>query len=59
MVNFIEKHHKNDEKIFWPDLTSCYYAKKTLEWLEQKNIKIVLKADNPQNGLHARLIESF
>jgi hypothetical protein len=35
MVKFIEKHHKNDETIFWPDLISCYYAKKTLEWLEQ------------------------
>jgi hypothetical protein len=27
--------------------------------LEQKNIKIVLKADNPQKGLQARPIENF
>jgi peptidyl-tRNA hydrolase len=48
MVKFIGKHHKNDETIFWPDLTSQHYAKKkTLEWLEQKNTKIVAKADNP------------
>jgi hypothetical protein len=40
MVKFIEMHRKNDKKIIWPDL-------ETLEWLEQKNIKIVLKADNP------------
>jgi hypothetical protein len=39
MDKFIEKHHKNDDKIFWLD-----HAKKTLEWLEQKNIKIVPKA---------------
>jgi hypothetical protein len=47
MVKFIEKHLKNDETIIWPELVSCHYAKKTLEWLEQKNIKIVPKADNP------------
>jgi arsenate reductase-like glutaredoxin family protein len=47
MVKFIKKHHKNDKTIFWPDLASCHYAKKTLEWLEQKNIEIVLKAVNP------------
>jgi hypothetical protein len=23
MVKFIEKHHKNDETIFWPDLALC------------------------------------
>jgi hypothetical protein len=27
MVKFIEKHHKNDETIFWLELASCYYAK--------------------------------
>jgi arsenate reductase-like glutaredoxin family protein len=43
MVKFIEY----DETIFWPGLASCHYAKKTLEWLEQKNIKIEPKADNP------------
>jgi hypothetical protein len=48
MVKFIEKHHKNDETIFWPDVASCHYAKKTLEWIEQeKSIKIMPKADNP------------
>jgi hypothetical protein len=47
MVKFIEKHHKKDETIVWIDLASCHYAKKTLEWLEQKSFKIVLKADNP------------
>jgi hypothetical protein len=36
MVKFIEKHHKNDETIFWPELASWHYAKKTLEWLDQK-----------------------
>jgi hypothetical protein len=27
MVKFIEKHHKNDETIFWPDLALRHYAK--------------------------------
>jgi hypothetical protein len=52
MVKFIEKHHKNDETIFKP-------AKKTLEWLEQKNIKIVPEADSPPNVPQARHIENF
>jgi organic hydroperoxide reductase OsmC/OhrA len=60
MVKFVEKHHKtNDETIFLADLASCHYAKKTLEWLEQKNIKIVSKADNPTNVPQARPIENF
>jgi hypothetical protein len=40
MLKFIEKDRKNDEAIFWPDLTSYQYAKKMLEWLEQSNIYI-------------------
>jgi hypothetical protein len=56
MVKFIEKHHQNDETIFWPDLTLWHYAKKTLE---QKNIKIVPKADSPPNVSQARPIENF
>jgi hypothetical protein len=35
MVKFIQKHHKNDKTIFWPDLASWHHAKKTLEWLEK------------------------
>jgi hypothetical protein len=59
MVKFIEKHHKNDETIFWPDQASCHYAKKTLKWLEQKNIRKVPKADSPPNVPQARRIENF
>jgi hypothetical protein len=58
MVKFIE-HHKNDETIFWPDLASCHYAKQTLKWMKQKNIKIVPKADSPLNVSQARPIENF
>jgi hypothetical protein len=43
------------KKIFW----FYDYAKKTLEWLDEKNIKIVPKADNPANVPQPRPIEHF
>jgi hypothetical protein len=50
---------QNDKTIFWPDLASCHYAKKTLVWLKQKNVKTVPKADNPPNVPQAPPIENF
>jgi hypothetical protein len=38
---------------------SAIIQKKTLKWLEQKNIKIVSKADNHPNVPQARPIENF
>ena len=35
------KHHANGKYIFWSDKASSHYAKKTLEYLEQKKIPYV------------------
>lgn len=59
LKDFIEKYHNQDEIIFWPDLASCHYAKKTLDWLNEKNIKFVPQKDNPPNVPQARPIENF
>jgi hypothetical protein len=35
--------------IFWPDLASAHYAKKTLGWFEANQVDIVTKEQNPPN----------
>ena len=59
LKQFIEKKHTQDEIMFWPDLVSSHCAKKTLNWLTEKNIPCVPKKDNSLNVLQARPIEDF
>ncbi|XP_050500958.1 uncharacterized protein LOC126880924 [Diabrotica virgifera virgifera] len=59
LVQFINTHHSNDEIIFWPDLASCHYARRTTDWLTAQNINFVPKRDNPPNVPQARPIEEF
>lgn len=59
LEKFIKDRHSEDDILFWPDLASCHYAKKTLEWLNTKNIPFVPKYANPPNVPKARPIEDF
>jgi hypothetical protein len=59
LLPFINKHHKNDDYIFWPDKASSHYAKKTVEYLESKNVPFVPKDRNPTNLPQCRPIEDF
>lgn len=59
LKRFIENHHARDEIMFWPDLASSHYARKTLDWLIEQNIPFVPKKDNPPNIPQARPIEDF
>ncbi|CAG9829905.1 unnamed protein product [Diabrotica balteata] len=59
LVQFLNTHHPNDEIIFWPDLASCYYARRTTDWLTAQNVNFVPKRNNPPNVPHARHIEEF
>jgi transposase len=59
LKQFIEKYHAGDEIMFWPDLASSHYAKKTLDWLNERKIPFVPKEDNPPNLPQARPIEKF
>lgn len=59
MKRFIDNYHTGDEVIFWPDLASCHYANKTLDWLIKQKIAFVPKKDNPPNVPQARPIENF
>ena len=42
---FIKKHDM--PTIFWPDLATIHYPKKSLEWFEQDDIELVSKKANP------------
>ena len=59
LVSFIQKYHKNDQVVFWPDLASSHYSKKALEYLSDKNIEVVPKCYNPANCSELRPIEDF
>lgn len=59
LIPFIQKHHANDDYIFWPDKASSHYAKKTTEFLEQQNVPYVPKCRNPTNLPQCRPIEDF
>ena len=45
--------------LFWPDLASCHYAKKTLAWYEANDVPYVPKIANPPNCPELRPIETF
>ena len=56
---FIQKFHKNDKILFWPDLATSHYAKKVTEYLMSSNIDFVQKDENPPNVPQLRTIEKF
>lgn len=56
---FLDEHHTDNNYLFWPDLASCHYAKKTLETFDQLNINYVTKDLNPPNCPQLRPIEDF
>jgi hypothetical protein len=45
----IQKHHKNEKIVFWPDLAFSHYAKNTLVRFEELKIEYVPKEENPPN----------
>lgn len=51
---FIRKHR--GPVIFWPDLASCHYAKKVLEWYESEGVDFVPK---DLNSPEIRPIEKY
>lgn len=59
LEKFINKFHKNDNVVFWPDLATCHYAKKVTDYMRLKNIDFVPKDANPPNCPQLRPIERF
>lgn len=52
------RQHNSPVK-FWPDLASCHYSKKTLEWYGTNNIDVIPKDLNPPNCPQFRPIEKY
>jgi hypothetical protein len=59
LITFIEDNHSTEPYVFWPDLASSHYAKKTLDFLNDQNVKFVAKNENPANVPECRPIEGF
>lgn len=57
--DFIKQKHRGKNVVFWPDLASSHYAKRTLEAMEALNIPYVPKCENPPNVPQLRPIEDF
>lgn len=56
---FINKYHRRDNVIFWPDLAPSHYSRKTINALEELGIPVVKKEENPPNVPQLRPIETF
>lgn len=59
LKEFVDKYHKNDKIIFWPDLASSHYSNKSLQCLTDQKVPFVPKEDNPPNVPQARPVENF
>uniref|UniRef100_A0A158P562 Tc1-like transposase DDE domain-containing protein n=1 Tax=Tetranychus urticae TaxID=32264 RepID=A0A158P562_TETUR len=59
LIPFIEKYHRIEDILFWPDLASSHYQKDVLKFLENKKISFVKKKENTPNLPQARPIEKF
>ena len=49
VASFIKKYHKGEDAVFWPDLASAHYSKRSLEEMERLHIDVVPKSANPPN----------
>ena len=49
----------DDDFVFWSDLASVHYAKIILDYLEDKQVEIVPREDNPPNLPECRPIKNF
>ena len=59
LLSFIDKYHKREDIVFWPDVETIYYQKDVQKWYNDNGIGYVAKKDNPPNVPQARPIELF
>lgn len=57
LLPFLNSH--NTPTLFWPDLASCHYSKKTLEWYSANKVNFVPLDHNPPNCPHLRPVERY
>lgn len=59
LIPFLTEHHSSTPYVFWPDLASSHYSKKTIAFVNEKKVNIVPKKENPANLPECRPIERF
>lgn len=59
LLPFIKKYYPDDNYVFWPDLASSHYSKKTQDFMREEKINFIPKELNPPNCPNLRPIESF
>lgn len=57
LLPFLRRHRTNT--LFWPDLASCHYSKKTIAWYDANQVNVVPKIANPPNCPELRPIERY
>lgn len=57
LIPFLKKHEGST--LFWPDLATAHYAKRTIEWYIVKNVNFVPKELNPPNVPELRPVERY
>ena len=59
LIHHIKQHYSENEYVYWPDLASAHYGRKTIAYLESKKVKFVATVDNLPNVPETRQIEDF
>ena len=59
LVPFLNKFKHQKNILFWPDLATAHYSRKTQDLLKQLQINYVSKSNNPPNVPQCRPIEVF
>ena len=61
LIPHIKQHYSENEYVFWPDLASAHYGRKTIAYLEAIvfKVKFIAKVDNPPKVPETRPIEDF
>ena len=57
LLPFLRQHRV--PTYFWPDLASCHYGKKALEWYSNNNVIFVPREANPPNCPELRPVERY
>lgn len=57
LLPFIRRH--DSSTLFWPDLATCHYSRRTIAWYEENNVAFVPKEMNPPNSPNFRPIERY
>ncbi len=58
LIPVINKHHSTSSYVFWPDLASSHYSKKTLAFLDDQNVTFVPKNLSIKSGSIQGRLES-